>query len=81
MDEAALACSTSSSSQTNLPKNHQSQAQENTDFSPFAPDYKLVKAQQIISNLPKVKGWEFNYAYILNQLKLLEIDLILYSEC
>ena len=31
VDEAALVCSTSSSLQTNLPNNHQSQVQDNMD--------------------------------------------------
>ena len=81
MDEAAPVCSTSSSSQTNLPNNHQSQAQENMDFSPFELDYKSVEAQQVISNLPQIKDCEFNHAYILHHLEQLEIDPTLCSKC
>ena len=54
MDEAALAYSISSLSQTKLPNNHQSLAQENRYSSPFTPDYDTVKAQQIISNSLKI---------------------------
>ena len=61
--EAARMCSISSPSQISLPHNNQSQAQENTDFSPFAPDYSWVDAQQVISNLPEIKECEFDHAY------------------
>ena len=62
VDESALVCSISSPSQTNFPNSHQSQAQENMDFSPFAPDYKLVDTQQVILNLPEIKECEFDHA-------------------
>ena len=81
VDEAALVCSMSSSSQTNPLNNHQSQAQENTDFSPLPPDYKLIEAQQVISNFPYIKNYEFDHAYILHHLEQLEIDPTLCSKC
>ena len=80
MDASALVCSTSSFSQANLPNNHQSQAQENMDFSPYALDYKSVDAQQVNSNLPQLKDCEFDHAYILHHLEQLEIDPTLCSK-
>ena len=51
------------------------------DFSPFAPDYKSVYAQQVISNLPEIKECEFDHAYILHHLEQIEIDPTLCSKC
>ena len=74
-------CSPSSPSQISLPNINQSPAQEITDFSPLAPDYNLVDAQQVISNLPEIKECEFDHAYILHHLEQLEIDPTLCSKC
>ena len=81
VDEAALMYSTSSSLQTNLPNNHQSQVQENTDFSPFVPDNKSIEAQQVISNLHQIKDCKYDHDYILHHLDQLEIDPTLCSKC
>ena len=80
VDESALVHNTSSSSQTKLLNNHQSQSQENTDFSPLPPDYKLIEFQQVISNFPQIKDYEFDHAYILHHTELLEIEPILCSK-
>ena len=63
--EAAQMCSPASPSQISLPNSNQLPDQENTDFSPFAPDYNSVDSQQVISNLPEIKECEFDHAYIL----------------
>ena len=76
VDVSALVCSTFVSPQATIHNKQQPQTQDNnhSDFSPFAPDYKVVNAQQVISSLPRVKDCKFNDAYILSHLEQLEID-------
>ena len=80
---SALVCSTFVSPQATIHNKQTSQTQDNiySDFSPFASNYKSTETQPVISNLPHVKDWEFNHAYILSHLEQLEFDPTLCSKC
>ena len=80
---SALVCSTVVSPQATIHNKQTSQTQDNnySDFSPFAPDYQSTDAQPVISNLPQVKDCKFDHAYILSHLEQLEIDPTLCSKC
>ena len=83
MDTSALVCSTIASPQANIHNKQSAQTQDNnySDFSPFAPDFQSTDPQPVISNLLKVKECEFDHAYILSHLEQLEINPTLCSKC
>ena len=74
--KTALACSmTISPDRTKLAKqtpatNHY----DDSDLTPFDPNFQSTDPQTIISNLPQLKECEFDHNYILHHLKELEID-------
>ena len=63
MDTSVLVCSTIVSPQATIHDKQSSQTQNNnySDFSPFAPDFQSTDPQPIISNVPQVKDCKFDH--------------------
>ena len=83
MEEAALIYSTivfpvrTNHAKQSPPINHNN----DSDLTPFNPNYQSTEPQTIISNLPQLKECEFYHTYILHHLEQLEIDPPLCSKC
>ena len=81
VEQEVQACSITISMDNDQLNEHDDNYQDDSDLLPFDPDFQDAEAQQIISNLPQLKDFEFDHNYILHHLEQLEIDPTLCSKC